>query len=191
MPEPLRWDDPTLRWDTPGLTWDGVTQQQPKTMTQDLLQLDISDTDWADIDAAITVLETKLAAKLTDLTVEQRSRLTKMGPKSETFARQCLVVGRQNANRLPPDTATDLTASEGDLDSFDKLRPRLARLNTIFERAQDSEMALGSDVMVFALSLYGVLKAIGVGAGLDDLRAEIGRRFARGPRATPPPPPGN
>ena len=43
--------------------------------------LDISDADCAAIDAVLTILEDKLGAKLLDLTVEQRSRLTKMGDK--------------------------------------------------------------------------------------------------------------
>lgn len=158
-------------------------------MTQDLLALDISDADWAAIDAALTTLETKLAAKLLDLTPNDRRRLTKMGDKSEAFCRQALVVGRQNAAKLPPDTATDLTTEEGDLAALDKLRPRLARLTALSEKADDSEIALGSDIMVFSLALYGVLKAIGAGAGLDALKAQMGARFDRGPRTPKPTPP--
>jgi len=158
-------------------------------MTQDLLQLDISDEDWSAIDAALLVLETKLAAKLIDLDAEQRSRATKMGPKSEAFARQSLVVGRQFAAKLPTDTASDLNMTEEDLDSLDKLRPRLTRLTAISEKAEDSELALGSDIMVFGLGLYGLLKAMGVGAGLDELKDQMGRRFTRRPRPEPPTPP--
>jgi hypothetical protein len=156
-------------------------------MTQDLITLGITDADWTAIDAALTTLETKLGDKLLDLTIEQRSRLTKMGDKSEAFCRQALIIGRQNAAKLPTDTASDLTAEEGDLTDLDKLRPRLARIAAIAEKADDSEVALGSDIMVFSLGLYGVLKALGAGAGLDDLRAQMGARFARGPRATKTP----
>lgn len=188
MPEPLRWDmtlpnGEPLRWDTPGYVWDGDAPEnldpKPKTMTQDLITLDISDADWILIDAALETLETKFAAKLTDLTVEQRSELTKMGGKSETFCRQSLITGRQNAAMLPPQTVTDLTAEEGDLKDLEKLRPRLARLMSLNEKAGDTEMALGSDIMVFSLSLYGLLKAIGQGAGLDDLRSQMKTRFKR------------
>lgn len=189
MPEPLRWDTPSLRWDTPGLRYDGYSTVTPKAMTQDLLELDISEEDWADIDAAVTVLETKLAAKLIDLDNEERSRATKMGPKSETFARQSLVVGRQFVAKLPTDTASDLALTEEDLTGLDKLRPRLARLTAILEKAKDSELALGSDIMVFSLSLYGLLKALGVGAGLDELKEQMARRFTRRRRTEPPTPP--
>ena len=155
-------------------------------MTQDLLNLNIVDADWTAIDAALVTLETKLGAKLIDLTVEQRSRLTKMGDKSG----QTLVVGRQNVAKLPPDSAADLPVEEADLSDLDKLRPRLARLTSLTEKASDSDLALGSDVMVFSLSLYGILKAIGAGGGLDVLKAQLGARFARKPK-TPPTPPAN
>jgi hypothetical protein len=158
-------------------------------MTQDLLALGISAADWAEIDAALTTLETKLGSKLKDLTIEERSRLTKMGDKSEAFCRQALVVGRQNAARLPADTAADLTAEETDLADLDKLRPRIARITALAEKADDSQIALGSDIMIFCLSLYGVLKALGAGAGLDDVRSQIGARFSRRRRTPNPAPP--
>ncbi len=85
----------------------------------------------------------KLGDKLLDLTVEQRSRLTKMGDKSEAFCRQALITGRQNAGKLPTDAAADLTAEEADLAALDKLRPRLARLTAITEKSDDTEVALG------------------------------------------------
>jgi hypothetical protein len=42
---------------------------------------------------------------------------------------------------------------------------------------------------VFSLTLYGILKAIGAGGGLDALKAQMGAGFARGPKAPPPAPP--
>jgi len=158
-------------------------------MTQVLIALGIMDAYWTAIDGALTTLETKLGDKLLDLTVEQRSRLTKMGDKSEAFCRQALITGRQNAGKLPTDAAADLTAEEADLADLDKLRPRLARLTALTEKADDSEVAIGSDIMVFSLTLYGILKAIGAGAGLDALKAQMGARFTRGPRTPRPAPP--
>ncbi len=195
--EPLFWDDesdPDIVWDSLlPLTWDGLkpnnNNQQHRPMTQDLLNLNISDADWAAIDTALDTLETKLGQLLLDLTIEQRKRLTKMGDKSEAFCRQALVVGRQNAASLPTDTAADLTVEEADLASLDKLRPRLTRLTALAEKADDSALALGSDVMVFCLTLYGILKAIGAGGGLDQLKAQMGARFAKTPKAPAAPAP--
>ena len=115
MPTPLTWNS-GLVWNssTPGAVWNGVANSNRTTMTQDLINLGISDADWTAIDAALTTLEEKLGTKLLDLTVEQRSRLTKMGDKSEAFCRQALITGRQNAAKLPTDTASDLTAEEAE-----------------------------------------------------------------------------
>ena len=192
MPEPLRWDmtlpnGEPLRWDDPAFTWDGFvpeTNTPQNIMSQNLITLNIPDADWTDIDAALLVLETKLAPKLIDLTIEQRSELTKMGDKSEAFCRQSLINGRQNVASLPAQTVTDLTAEEGDLAGVDKLRPRLARLTALKEKAADTEMALGSDIMVFCLFLYGLLVAIGQGAGLDELRGQMKTRFTRKKKTT-------
>lgn len=186
MPQPLTWNS-GLVWNSsaPGAVWNGTVTTQHTNMTQDLIQLDISDADWADIDAALDTLETKLGVKLRDLSIDERKTLVKMGGKSEAFCRQSLVVGRQNVSKLPADTAADLALEEADLAALDKLRPRLARLTSLSEKASDSSMALGSDIMVFCLSLYGVLKALGVGNALDALRTQLGLRFKRGPRSKP------
>lgn len=189
MSQPFTWNS-NLVWNAPGAVWNGSTNvsKPTKPMTQDLISLGISAADWTAIDDALTTLETKLGSKLLDLSVEQRQSLTKMGDKSEAFCRQALITGRQNVGKLPPDTANDLAAEEADLADLDALRPRLARLNALREMADDTEVALGSDIMVFSLSLYGILKAIGaaVGTGLDVLRAQLSTRFARKPRAGKP-----
>ncbi len=191
MPEPLRWDS-GLRWDTPGLTWNGFVPDSPTTAThtmqQNLVNLATNPPDWAAIDAALLVLETELGAKLIDLTPAQRQSLNKMGEKSEAFCRQSLVVGRQNVAELTTRAVTALTAAEGDLASCDQLRPRLARLTALQEKADDTEMALGSDVMEYALFQYGFLSAIGAGAGLDALYEQLGSRFTKTPTPEPPAP---
>jgi hypothetical protein len=46
----------------------------------------------------------------------------------------------------------------------------------------DSEIALGSDVMSAALNGYNLLKLMGKGSGLAALQQDISARFARAPR---------
>jgi hypothetical protein len=163
-------------------------------MLQNLIELNITDAEWVLIDAALTALETILGVKLLDLTVEQRRGLNKMGDRSEPFCRQSLIIGRQNEGELTARALTGLGKAEGDLSNCDKLRLRLSRMTQLAEKANDSEMALGSDVMEYALFQYGFLSAIGAGAGLDELYAQLGQRFAKGaqepaPTPTPPTPP--
>ena len=157
-------------------------------MQQNLANLATNPPDWAAIDAALLVLETQLGAKLIDLTPAQRQSLNKMGDKSEAFCRQSLIVGRQNVAELTTRAVTALTAAEGDIASCDQLRPRLARLTALQEKADDTEMALGSDVMEYALFQYGFLSAIGAGAGLDALYQQLGARFTKTPTPEPPAP---
>jgi hypothetical protein len=68
------------------------------------------------------------------------------------------------------------------------LRPRLQRLLRLTERASDTEIALGSDVMNAALQGYALLRVAGKNQGLEGLRKELGSRFIKAPRqveATP------
>lgn len=71
------------------------------------------------------------------------------------------------------------SAHAGWLLLLDALRPRMARLQRLYERMSDSEMALGSDLMVASLEGYAHLKVAGKGEGLDTLRQALGTRFDR------------
>jgi hypothetical protein len=145
-------------------------------MSQNLISLNLSDADYAEVDAALTTLETKLAG-LIDLPTDVRRGLSKMGDKSEAFCRQTLVVLAQNPQVVPP--GLDLPEAQRDLAALDALRSRTTRLRQLLGRAEDSEMALGSDVMSASLDGYAMLKVLGKGSGLDALRKNMATRFAR------------
>jgi hypothetical protein len=72
-----------------------------------------------------------------------------------------------------------LADAQADLVALDRLRPRLARLHKPVERADDSETALGSDVMSLALEGYALLKVAGKNQGLEALRKELSGRFSK------------
>jgi hypothetical protein len=145
-------------------------------MTQNLVSLNLPAADLADIDAALATLETKLAG-LIALSVDERRTLAKMGPKSEAFCRQTLVVLAQNTQMLP--AGFDLAEAQNDLANLDTLRSRTARLSQLLGKAEDTEMALGSDVMNAALEGYALLKVVGKGAGLEALRQSMSARYTR------------
>jgi hypothetical protein len=151
---------------------------------QDLIDLStITDADWTAGAAALDVLEEKIFSKIRNLTTEERSEIFKMGPKSEAFCRHALITARAKVDKLDPDTVEALPVAEGDLAGYDKLRTFLTRLTPMFEKGSDSLMAAGSDVMVFATFVYGLLKALGASnAGLDNLRKQLGARFAKSPK---------
>ena len=65
---------------------------------------------------------------------------------------------------------------------------RFIRATLLSDRASDTEVALGSDVMAMALQGYGLLKLIGRGEGLEPLRQQLGERFAKTSRQPQPAP---
>jgi hypothetical protein len=145
-------------------------------MSQNLISLSLSDADYADIDAALAVLE-RHAASLIDLSTADRRSLTKMGDKSEAFCRQALRVLDQNRHVLPP--TLDLAEAQRDLNQFDLLRTRAVRLEVLMGKIDDTLTALGSDVMNASLEGYALLRVVGQGSGLETLRQSMGARFAR------------
>ena len=153
-------------------------------MSQNLISIALSNEDLAALDAALTTVEEKLAG-LIELSVEQRRNLSKMGDKSEAFCRQALVLLAENRQLLPP--GLDLGEAENDLRSLDQLRPRFARLRRLVANADDTEMALGSDILGFALDGYAVAKVIGKGAALATMKEAMSARYTRR-RSEPPKP---
>jgi hypothetical protein len=145
-------------------------------MSQNLLSITITDDQLAAADNALAALEAALS-NLIALTVDERRSLTRMGPKSESFCRQTLTALAQNPQIIPP--SVNLQEAQADLAALERLRPRLARLQRLTERAEDTDAALGSDVMGLALEGYALLKVAGKNQGLEGLRKELSARFAK------------
>ena len=153
-------------------------------MSQNLISLNLTDADYAEIDAHLSGLEAKLEG-LVNLSTDVRRGLSKMGDKSEAFCRQTLIVLAQNPQVVP--SGLDLPEAQRDLVALDALRIRTARLRQLLGRAEDSEMALGSDVMTASLDGYAMLKVLGKGSGLDALRKNMAARFTRSASASKTP----
>ncbi len=62
---------------------------------------------------------------------------------------------------------------------LDVLRPRIIRMRKLQQLLNDSEVALGCDVMSGALEGYSSLKVAGEGKGLDELRKILAVRFSK------------
>ncbi len=144
--------------------------------TQNLIDFELSAEAMAEIDAALDRVEAQLVL-LRGLDPDQRRTLVKMGDKSEAFCRQALVAFTQNSDILPRNF--DVEGYQRDLVTLEALRPLRQRLARLLERLEDTEMALGSDLMAASLEGYAVLKVSGKGAGLDGLRAMLSTRFTR------------
>lgn len=153
-------------------------------MSQNLISLTLSDEQLGAADQALAILE-EVFAGLIALDGDQRLGLNRMGGKSEQFCRQTLSVLSQNPQIVP--ASIDLAGARTDLNTLDRLRPRLQRLQALTERAQDTDTALGSDVMSLALEGYALLKVAGRNQGLEGMRKDLSGRFSKTRPATPPP----
>ena len=148
-------------------------------MAQNLISLNITEEQQTAALAGLAQIEAALPGLLS-LDAVERKRMTYMGDKSEVFTRQTLRVLEQNPQIVPP--SLDLPEAQADLQALDRLRPVLERLQRLHARVEDTANALGSDAMATALEGYGQIKLSGTAHGLDELRKEIGGRWARGPR---------
>jgi hypothetical protein len=149
-------------------------------MTFATVSLSFTDAQLTAIDAALAELETQFAA-LVGLTADQRKSLTKMGSKSEAFCRQTMSLLGQNPQLVPP--SVPVARMQETFDALDDMRPRWQRLERLYERIADTDMAAGAAIMQTALQGYALLKVSGRNQGLESLRETIGTRFARKPKA--------
>ena len=143
-------------------------------MPQNIVSITLQPERVAAIQQALTSLEAALP-DLIELSMAQRVELIKMGPKSESFVREGLIVLEANPDLLP--RSFDVDEMRRDLTAFDTLRPLFHRLRLLTARANDTEMALGSDLYKAALEGYRFARASGAGALLDELKAQANPRF--------------
>lgn len=149
-------------------------------MPQNLLSISIDAALTGELNAAVDLLNERLADKTISLDADTRRSLLKMGDKSEAFVRQTITLLAQNRQVVPP--SLQLDEALADLAALDVIRPLLGRLQQLAERLRDTEMALGSDLMVAGTEGYAVLKVTGAQQGLDAQMREIGARWGRGSR---------
>lgn len=156
-------------------------------MSQNLAKTHFEAAQWEAVDEAIAGLERALGTVLLALAPGERRRLVKMGDASESFCRKAYDAMREHGMLLPANL--DVEEMGRDLATHDALSVRLSRLDRVMEKANDTDLALGSDVMVAALEGYAFLKLAGKAEGLQGLRRELGKRFENnGPRRTAPSP---
>lgn len=143
---------------------------------QNLVSLNLSAQDLADVDAAIATLR-RVFAPFVALQPDERVEMKKMGPKSRDFCDNTLTLLENNPQIVPPNLG--LAEALADRTALEQLRPRLQQLHQLVERADDTEMALGSDMMAIALESYRLLEVSGKGEALKSARRDLSTRFAR------------
>ena len=156
---------------------------------QNLISLVLTDQDLNDLDTSLGTMR-RVMSRVVVLQPEDRIEVKKMGPKSRQFCEQALAVLDNNRQIVPPNLGLDEALA--DKRALDLLRPRIQQLRQLMETADDTEMALGSDMMAVAHEGYRLLSGSGKSEALKSARRELSVRFARQPRAsgegTPPDP---
>jgi len=141
-----------------------------------LISLDITIEQQAAALAGLAQVEAALPGLLS-LEPAERRKLLWMGDQSEVFCRQTIRVLGDNPQIVPP--SLDVAGAEADLLALDRLRPVLERLTRLYSRAEDTAAALGNDIMDVSLDGYGQLKLSGAAHGLEEMRRQIGARWAK------------
>lgn len=152
-------------------------------MRQNIASLVIDAETLKAIDGTLATLE-KLLEDFIELSAEQRRELLKLGPKSEVFCRETISVMERSPGALPADFPMDSVRQ--DREALDQVRPILSRLRMLVTLAEDTEMALGSDLYKAALEGYRFARAGGKGAMLDELKAKANPRFGNQGRRRKP-----
>ena len=148
--------------------------------TKNVVSLTLTETQIANVDAALTTLETELGG-LIALSATDKRRMRKMGIKSESFSRQALQVVSQNPQMIPANIPVGDAIA--DIKLLDQLRPRLTRMSRLIERGNDTDTALGNDILKVALKAYGLLKLTGGAEGMETLRRDLSGMFNRTKRS--------
>ena len=152
-------------------------------MLQNLISLTIDPERLKGIDATLTSLEA-LFEDFIELSADQRRELLKLGPRSEVFCRETISVMERSPGALPADFPMDDVRE--DRAALDQVRPILSRLRMLVTLAEDTEMALGSDLYKAALEGYRFARVGGKGAVLDELKAQANPRFGNQGRRRKP-----
>lgn len=136
-------------------------------MPQNLVSIDLSADELAAMDQAIATLEA-LTKPFITLSADDKKNLVKMGDKSVAFCQQTALVLEQNKDVLPQ--SFDYSEMEDDLAAYAALQSRALRVREVLAKIDDTQTALGSDVMVAASEGYALMKLFGKAEGLSELQ---------------------
>jgi hypothetical protein len=150
-------------------------------MSSNIVSGSLSDKDKKEIMDAIKTIKDKLPF-LIDLSNEERRNLLKLGDKSRAFVDKAVEVGSQNVNLLP--RSFDLEEFQRDVQLFSDLNRIRIAFSQLGELIDDTLIAVGSDAYSAALEVYTYMKVADTGAGLDELKAMMSKRFAKNRKAS-------
>jgi hypothetical protein len=133
-----------------------------------LVSATLTAADMQTVSDALATIRAKLPF-LIDLTVQDKRRLFKMGDGSRAFVEKALIAAQANPQVLPP--AFDLAEYSRDWALWAQVSVIANNITQLAELVDDTQTALGSDLMTGALTAYGHLSEASVG-GLEEIKAD-------------------
>jgi hypothetical protein len=150
---------------------------------QNQININISDTDMQEIEAALDTLITKLGPHLKNLTPEDRKELPKMGDKTVAFVDKAREYAQQNPDLVP--AYLDMSLFDNDIEGVRILNSISRHLQPLVENLDDSLMLSGSEAYQTALIFYSNVK-VAMKAGVPNAHAihdDLSSRFPGGSRS--------
>lgn len=157
-------------------------------MTQNLVSMRVTQEMEDEFNACMDRID-QIFPNLIVFEVGDRQRLTMAGPASDAYWRGTVELAKANAGLIPKDV--DVEGAVIDAEARDRMLRISTRARKFASRCEDTYDAIGSDLMVFAQIVMGVLKVVGKAAGLEDKLKELGYRWRRKRKATPETEPGS
>jgi hypothetical protein len=195
MPTSLRYDS-GHRWDTPGLLWDGDVPEAAapnptkKTMTpDDLVDIEMTAQHKADIEMRLEALEDIFSNYIIGLTPEQRRGLATIGAERQAMIADFKTSMDQHPELVP--SWVNIPKLNKDLQARADLVPFFERLKELCEGADDTSLALGSDIYGALMAYYGNVQAAAKNGvpGADAVLATLKQHVPRGWKLKKNPPP--
>jgi len=142
---------------------------------QNLVDAVLTDADQTASKASVTTAQSKLPFLIT-LTTKEKTRLRKMGPKSVEYVKQTLMGAQNFPDYMPASFSTENLAKHSKL--IDQLMDIQMVTASFLESLNDTIIAAGSDAMVAADQVYGLLKtAANNDSAVKSVVTEIAKRY--------------
>ncbi|NJN89478.1 MAG: hypothetical protein HC878_03270 [Leptolyngbyaceae cyanobacterium SL_5_14] len=152
-------------------------------MTIDLNQAALSDSEQQDVMETIASIHLKLSF-LINMTQAERRSLAKVGDKTRVFVQKAMEVVNRNDEFLP--RSFDVDEMRRAVKLYESLYPILLSLGQLHELLEDTYYVAANEAYASARVVYQSAKAHGRGIGVDTVVEELGTRFSRKSRKSPP-----
>jgi hypothetical protein len=142
-----------------------------------LISVSFTDDELLRIDNAMSELESVFRSKAVNLTPKQRQQYGRVAYEMEVWVDKVSIYMQQDPQLVPP--FIDMTEHTADLTAHRALNPRIDRLNGVLQSMKDTNLLLGSDILLNSQAYYRNLReaakvnALGASTKYADLKKQF------------------